>query len=198
MDEQSASIIPQFIQRNLAVIAIGISGLVLIIIGIISVTTPKSDGVIIEKAASHTSDTPVATPTAVIELVIDVEGAVEKPGIYHLPSESREQDAITAAGGFSAKADQGAIAKGMNLAAKVTDGTKLYVPFTGEQPMTTTGDAAVAGAQTGSISINQASEPQLDSLPGVGSVTAGKIIQNRPYSSVDDLLTKKSCDQGDL
>ncbi len=192
MDGESASVIPEFIRHNVLLVAIGSAGLVLIAIGLFQVFSPKTSDVVIEKAESSQRVVSDISPTPTKKIVIDVEGAVVRPGIYSLPQESREQDAITAAGGLSEKADNASIAKGMNMAAKLSDGMKLYIPFTGEQPVTSTGDAAVAGANTGSISINSASSSQLDSLPGVGAVTAGKIIQNRPYNSINDLLTKKA------
>lgn len=195
MDEVTP-IIPDFIRRNGIIIAIGIVGLGLVGFGLMQVLTPKDDGVVIEKAQSASSDsTAIVSPASTKKIVIDVEGAVEKPGIYTLASESREQDAITAAGGLSPKADNASIAKEMNMAAKLSDGMKLYVPFVGD---TSAGsvqgsqDLMVQGAATGSISVNSANESQLDSLPGVGSVTATKIIQNRPYASLDELVSKKA------
>lgn len=192
MDGESASIIPDFIRHNLLLFIVAGMGFVLISLGLFTILGPHDDGVLIEKADSHSTNSAQASQTQAKEIVVDVEGAVNKPGIYTLTDTSREQDAIKAAGGVSPKADLGAIAKGMNMAAKLSDGMKLYIPFVGEQPATTTGDQSVVGASTGSISINSASESQLESLPGVGAVTAGKIISNRPYSSVEDLTAKKA------
>lgn len=192
MDGESASIIPDFIRHNLLLFIVAGMGLVLISLGLLTILSPHDDGVLIEKADSHSTDSVPASQTPAKEIVVDVEGAVNKPGIYTLPENSREQDAVKAAGGVSPKADLGAIAKGMNMAAKLSDGMKLYIPFVGEQPAASMGDHSVAGASTGSISINSASESQLESLPGVGAVTAGKIIANRPYSSLEDLTAKKA------
>jgi competence protein ComEA len=192
--EESGSVIPQFIRHNILLFVIGGVGLLLFAVGLFVVLSPKDDGVVIEKTQSATSDTNAGeklSPVA-MKIVVDVEGAVVKPGIYSLPSDSREQDAIKAAGGLSPEADNGAIAKAMNMAAKLSDGMKLYLPFEGEQPVTGMGDASLQGSSTGSISINSGSESQLDSLPGVGPVTAQKIITNRPYSSLDDLVSKKA------
>ena len=190
MDGESASVIPQFIRDNLLLLVVASMGFVLILIGLFVVLSPRDDGVIIEKADSSAAKS--VTPVVTKKIVVDVEGAVQKPGIYSLPEESREQDAIKAAGGLSPKADQSAVAKAMNMAAKLTDGMKLYIPFVGEQPVTSMGDTSVQGSSTGSISINSASQSELESLPGVGAVTAGKIIANRPYSSFDDLTSKKA------
>ncbi len=169
MDGESASVIPQFIRDNLLLLVVASMGFVLILIGLFVVLSPRDDGVIIEKADSSAAKS--VTPVVTKKIVVDVEGAVQKPGIYSLPEESREQDAIKAAGGLSPKADQSAVAKAMNMAAKLTDGMKLYIPFVGEQPVTSMGDTSVQGSSTGSISINSASQSELESLPGVGAVT---------------------------
>jgi competence protein ComEA len=128
------------------------------------------------------------------EIVVDIEGSVQKPGVYHLKNDSRVTDAITAAGGFSADADKQQTQHSLNLAAKLTDGMKLYIPKLGESVQQNSSPATLSVAEastTGLISINSATAAELDSLPGVGKVTADKIITNRPYSSLEDLLQKK-------
>jgi competence protein ComEA len=80
----------------------------------------------------------------------------------------------------------------------VSDGTKIYIPKVGETLPSSTDNSvlpggAVAGvATTGLISINSASSTELESLPGIGPVSAGKIIDNRPYGSMDELISKKA------
>ena len=115
------------------------------------------------------------------QVVVHVAGAVVVPGIYQLPQDARVNDAIIAAGGLASEADQSRI----NLAAKLADGQKVYIVRVGES---TTG---VAGEATSLININNASESQLDTLPGVGPVTTQKIVGGRPYGSVEELRTKK-------
>ncbi|MDO8486677.1 MAG: ComEA family DNA-binding protein [Candidatus Curtissbacteria bacterium] len=116
------------------------------------------------------------------ELVVDIGGAVANPGVYRLSSDLRVNDAIKAAGGLVGGADTSK----MNLAAKIGDGQKIYVPSAGQ----------VSGVKyqeaSGLISINSATEQELDTLPGIGPVTAKKIIAGRPYSSLNDLLVKKA------
>lgn len=138
-------------------------------------------------AASHTK-----------EVVVDIEGAVEKPGVYKLASEARVQDVLIAAGGMSKDADRERVARGTNLAGKIIDGGKIYIPFLGDSAlqnsdiMLSSGSLGQGGADaSGLIDLNSASASQLDSLSGVGPVTSQKIISNRPYSKIEDLLEKK-------
>lgn len=143
-----------------------------------------------------------ASPAAYIEtpmLVIDVEGAVTTPGIYKVTTKGRIADALIAAGGLAENADRAWVAQHVNLAQKVVDGTKIYIPQVGEITQLA-GVSTEAGGQnntvlgtttSGLININTATSSDLDTLPGVGAVTAGKIISGRPYSSVQDLLSKK-------
>lgn len=122
----------------------------------------------------------------VAEIVVDVSGEVKTPGVYKLAAGLRVNDAIAAAGGFTQEADKSK----MNLAAKAQDGQKIYVPAIGGQMISNTGQ--VISESSGLININSAPEAELDKLPGVGPVTAQKIIASRPYSTLDDLLTKKA------
>ena len=120
---------------------------------------------------------------------VDVSGAVNKPGVYQLMMGSRIEEAIAAAGGFAQTANGEYISKYLNMAQKLSDGSKVYVPFEGE----TTGSqssAAVVGVQS-KININTASQSELESLSGIGSGRASKIISDRPYQKIEDLLDKK-------
>lgn len=127
-----------------------------------------------------------------IVLNIDVEGQVAKPGVYKLSQDSIVQDALIAAGGLSEDADRNWVSKNLNLAQKLTDAQKIYIPRQGEivsESLSTSQNSTAV--KNGLININTASEIELDSLPGVGPVTAEKIINNRPYLAVNDLLDKK-------
>lgn len=120
---------------------------------------------------------------------IDIEGAVISPGVYELPGGSRVEDAIVAAGGLSGQADQEALAKTINRAAKVVDGAKLYIPKTGEST------TVVTSYNNSLTNINSSSQSELETLPGVGPVTAQKIIASRPYQTLDELVSKKAMGQ---
>lgn len=116
---------------------------------------------------------------------VDVEGAVVAAGVYTLAAEARVEEALRAAGGLRPDADTAAVAKTLNRAAKLTDGGKIYVPKVGETP------PAAAGAGAGSVNINTASVGQLEALPGIGPATAAKIVANRPYQNLSELVGKK-------
>ena len=130
-------------------------------------------------------------------ILVDIEGAVLRPGIVSLPGGSRVEDAIVAAGGLAGNADEQYIAQNINRALKVADGMKIYIPEAGEDPTSHNLGTIVAtpgsSSQNGAfVSVNLASKDLLDSLPGVGPVTAQKIIDNRPYRTLEDLVAKKA------
>lgn len=121
------------------------------------------------------------------EIKVDVSGAVNKPGVYSLPASGRVEDAIKIAGSFAANANQEYISKSLNLSQKVSDGMKIYVPFEGE----VVSGAVIGVASSGKTSLNNATQRELEDLPGVGPVTASKIMSSRPYNEVEELLNKK-------
>ena len=147
--------------------------------------------------ASVSTDVPPLTapadPSAAVSstvsrtvLVVDVAGAVRRPGLYRLPSGSRIADAVARAGGMSRQA----AAASVNLAAPLADGEQVLVPTlaAGGSAASSPGGAASPSAP---VDLNSATVDQLDALPGVGPVTAQKIVDYRtehgPFTSVDDL-----------
>lgn len=121
-------------------------------------------------------------PAAVETLVVHVAGAVRQPGLYELKEGSRVSDAVARAGGATLKADTAAV----NLAAPLADGIQVLIP---SRVAGAAGSAAGGAPQR--VSLSSATEADLDALPGVGPVTAQKIIDYRSqhggFSSVDDL-----------
>src|SRR5215213_1808346 len=109
------------------------------------------------------------------EVVVDVTGAVQRPGVYRLPMGSRVDDAVARAGGPAPGAELEAI----NRAAKLADGQQVVVP------------ESAAGGEEGPISLGTATAEQLEEIDGIGPVTAGDIITFRDehggLSSVDQL-----------
>jgi len=125
-------------------------------------------------------------------IFIDLGGAVEKPGLYELPADSRINDLLARADGLSAKADREWVEKNLNLAQELSDGVKIYIPSEDETVGEESGKVAGASASiVGKININTASTSELDTLWGIGEARAKAIITNRPYSSIDELLSKK-------
>ena len=135
------------------------------------------------------------TTAAPSRLVVHVAGAVRRPGLYRLRDGSRVADAVARAGG----ATRGAELSALNLAAPLVDGTQVLVPArvplaSPEQPSSSKSDSASPGVAAGATpkpSLSSATAEQLDELPGVGPITAQKILDYRaehgPFRSVDDL-----------
>lgn len=128
----------------------------------------------------------VPTMVAPPMVVVDVQGEVNKPGVYDLPVNSRVNDAIKAAGGASKSADLSYI----NQARMVKDGEQIYV----DKKVSGTTSSTVRRSSTainGILSINRATAKELEKLPGIGPVLAGRIIDfrksNGNFQSVDDL-----------
>jgi competence protein ComEA len=119
-------------------------------------------------------------------VVVHVVGAVRRPGLYRLRQGSRIADAVTRAGGATSKAELA----GVNLAAPLADGEQVVVPRRGPGA----GSVGTGSAANGSgrpVQLSTATLEELDELPGVGPVTAQKILDYRlehgAFSSVDEL-----------
>lgn len=163
-------------------LALTIVGLTLLAAGIYF-TLHKSE----ENSIKFTQEN---TASASATIFVDVSGEIEKPGLYVLPVGSRVNDVIQKAGGFTDQASQEYISKTLNLALIVKDGAKIYIPKT--QELITNNVAGVAQKAVGSlININTASLSELDQLSDIGQARAQKIVENRPYSTIDELVEKK-------
>jgi competence protein ComEA len=158
-------------------------------------TTATHAGGVSGSGTPPTATTPATSPAAI---VVHVAGAVASPGVYTLPGAARAADAVAAAGGVTAEGDL----DGLNLAASVADGQRVYVPRQGEVdpasvPSGAGSPAAVENGPTGSsapagpLDLNTATAAELEALPGVGPSTAAAIVDDRtrngPFASVDDL-----------
>ena len=138
---------------------------------------------------------PVRSARPRADVVVHVVGAVRRPGLYRLRDGRRVADAVARAGGATGRADLA----GLNLAAPLVDGTQIVVPRRIEAASAAPGGSSGvrSGGSTGvaapgaKISLSSATVEQLDTLPGVGPVTAQKIVDYRtahgPFASVDDL-----------
>jgi competence protein ComEA len=124
-------------------------------------------------------------PTAPPLIVVDVEGAVARPGVVRLASGARVADALAAAGGTTPDADPAAL----NKAAALRDGMRVYVPRSGETPPA----GSVGSDSERRIDVNHASTAELESLPGIGPSTAARIVrarEQRSFTKVEELQTR--------
>lgn len=137
------------------------------------------------------SDANLASASAAM-VVVDIEGAVQHPGVYTLPEGSRIEDLLSRAGGIRGDADTAWVAKTLNRASMLSDGAKFYIPFLGAtvNPQNLSSEPESGSVPT-MVSINTASSSELEVLPGIGEVTAGKIIAGRPYQRLEELLERK-------
>jgi competence protein ComEA len=156
--------------------------------------------------------TPGTGPTPLLDtptvIVVDVAGAVARPGIRELPGGSRIGDAIAAAGGYASDADLEAATTQLNLAQPLTDGEQVRVPRVGEGVAAGGAGGGVAAPPGsapsgggGLVNLNTATPEQLEALPGIGPVTAQKIVaarQEQPFSSLDDALQRGVIHRGQL
>jgi len=125
-------------------------------------------------------------PTA--EVVVQVDGAVVRPGLYRLPAEARADDAIRAAGGLSPAADS----EGINRARLLRDGERLTVPYRGAGSSLSAPGLLRRSAASPPVDLNRASVAELEGLPGIGPVLARRIVAYRDHYGLfhrpEDLL----------
>ena len=143
-------------------------------------------------------------------IAVDVSGAILKPGVYEVTTGARLADIIAVSGGLTYDADKYFVARNFNMAKFLHDQEKIYIPYTWDiyngtfseerrileylEPNYNNSDPVTdtnSPSDPTKLSINTASTDELDLLPGVGPTTVQKIIQNRPFSAIDELISKK-------
>jgi competence protein ComEA len=183
---------PFAVSRSTALVALGVLLVVLALAGhrLAQAGTASSPEVVAPLE-------PIAQTPVRRALVVHVVGAVRRPGLYRLREGARVADAVARAGGATGAAELAAL----NLAAPLVDGIQVLVPSRSASPAggeSAEGDSlpeaavgATAAGLGGKPSLSSATVEQLDELPGVGPVTAQKILDYRaehgPFRSVDDL-----------
>ena len=130
------------------------------------------------------------------EVVVEIAGEVKTPGVYKLPQNSRVDELIIISGGLTKDADEDFIAKNINRAKVLADGQKVYIPNHSDVLSAKTSDPIKVDQSFleqdlgGKIDINTASLEELDSLPGIGQIYGQNIIEHRPYSNIEELVSK--------
>jgi competence protein ComEA len=143
------------------------------------------------RAPAARAGAPGGTAASMPQIVVDVVGAIRRPGLYHLPRGARVADLVERAGGLTRRAERAAV----NLAAPLADGQQVVVAVrgAGAPAGASAAGAGASGASvpTAPVSLSTATAEQLDTLPGVGPVTAQKIVayreQHGPFTSVAQL-----------
>ena len=166
--------------RRRLLIGGGVALALVVLVVAVAVSAASSGGGTVHVTAAPARSSPSPTPAA---LLVQVTGAVRRPGLVAVPDGSRAVDAIAAAGGATAAADEGSV----NLAARVVDGQQLAVPVRGAVPAPVS-----SGAAAGPVSLSAGTEAQLETLPRIGPAMAARIIAwrtaNGPFRSLNDLL----------
>jgi len=169
-------------------------------IGIYLILIPPTDTL-----AQNGEDIFIADTSATVNdssrIVVDISGGIASPGVYELVNGSIIEDAIDAAGGFSLNADIDEIARSINRAALVDNHSKIYLPKIGDNQIVYLNSPSYSptnpvvdpehSRETNLININTATTAELDKLPGIGPITAQRIIdyrlQNGDFSVIDEI-----------
>lgn len=171
-----------------------LSGLILLGVGIIFYKSNAFSSTNVEVISGEVEG------LATKNLIVEISGAVQKPGVYKMNSDARVNDLLIASGGLTLSADKAFIDKYLNKASKLTDGQKFYIPQLGEESAKTngvdqTGSSSFSAKTDVLVNINTASLKELDTLPGIGQTFGQNIIDHRPYSSLQELVSKGAIKQ---
>jgi len=185
----------KFLLTNRLLITLALFGLILIGLGVFL----YKDGLIGGQDTIEVLESTEEVKINASEIIVEIAGSVEKPGVYKLKNSSRIDDLLIAGGGLSVDADRVWVEKYVNRAAPLSDGQKMYIKSVSEQSVAVTANNS-GGDQTipapfststeGLTDINTATLTELDTLPGIGPVYGQSVIDHRPYSTVDELLSK--------
>ena len=181
------SLFQALIRGHLGLVAVAILGTVSLIVGGVGIwrSFTYTPSYILYPSTNSTelkTDQEASTRTV---FTVDISGAVVHPGIYELSNGSRVQDVVLMAGGFQAKSDQAYIHRSLNLAKKLVDQEKIYIPFQDDQALSSS-----ASQVSTAYSLNGASKSDVLEWIGVGEKRAEQILAERPYKDVEDFLKR--------
>lgn len=162
---------------------------------VISISTFTNSSKIKTDPTTVNENVPTDEPSK--KIYVDLEGSVQKTGIYEVTSGARLKDILITSEGLSANADRLFFARNFNLSQLLVDQEKIYIPSVAEVESGLISENPNSESKSqDKISLNQGSESELDSLPGVGTATIQKIISGRPYGSVNELIDRKIVSEG--
>ncbi len=189
---------PSFLQELLEKFKLPISillvGLSFLGIGIFLSRTNSSNDSFAYNQNSKTPTSSSSPSLSINKIVVEISGQIQNPGVYELSSDARVNDLIIKSGGFTNNADLDFISKNLNKASKLVDGQKIFIPSVHDsdnEKYTNQETKLVLGSTSQLVNINTATQSQLESLPKIGQVYAQKIIEQRPYSSIEELKNNK-------
>ena len=192
IDKWRYKIFIKWVERNKSIIKIA-TGITILLVAFLFFPLNGEEEPLVEKnsiEAVELNSEPIASdPIPDKKIVCDISGEINNPGVYELDEGNRLQDLIDMAGGLTEEADINAI----NRAGFVNDGEKIYIPSTKDGYFVNSRPTNIGSASTepNKININYADIAELQSIPGVGPVTAEKIIDYREsnglFSSIEEI-----------
>lgn len=179
----------EWLARHRAVLSAAILSAVAVSVVAVLVRRPEPPRIVLQQATQQTATRPAASPQVASLLVVHLSGEVIAPGVYRLPVGARVDDALKAAGGPTGEGD----IHRLNLAARLADGQQIVVPKRIDPILASL--VPIASPTVGRVNLNLAGVAELDRLPGVGPVTAQRIVayreQHGPFSTVEQLREAK-------
>lgn len=124
-------------------------------------------------------------------ITVYINGEVKNPKVYHMKDGSIMDDLIREAGGFTQNADMDRLKLQLNLALKLRDGDHIYIYSKNDSSTQTSSSSQLSSSEGGKVNLNTANKDELETVPGIGDVTAQKIIdyreKNGGFKTIDDL-----------